>query len=163
VQLDTMVSPANQKVLLGAFDKVGKAAEAFEAIPKKLEPTLARLPQLTDKAEQSMASFNELSASANKAVRNYDQLATSLQAPDGPLARLNGTIDRVGGSVEGVVAEVEMETLPQINTAASEIRTSLRAVRRTANTFSDRPQSILFGASNATPGPGEPGFVAPTE
>ena len=80
-----------------------------------------------------------------------------------PIARLNDTIERVGGSVEGVVAEVEMETLPQINTAAGEIRTSLRAVRRTANTFGDRPQSLLFGAPNATPGPGEPGFAPPTK
>ena len=162
-QLDAMVSPANQAVMLGAFDKVGKAAEAYQAIPKQLEPTLARLPELSAKAEQSMASFNELSASANKAVRNYDQLATSLQAPDGAISRLNETVDRVGSSLLAVTSDLEMQTLPHLVSMTDEAKTSLRAVRRTANTFSDRPQSILFGSPNGSPGPGEPGFVAPTK
>ena len=162
-QLDAMVSPANQAVMLGAFDKVGKAAEAYEAIPKQLEPTLARLPQLTAKAEQSMASFNELSSSANKAVRNYDQLATSLQSPTGAISRLNETVDKVGSSLLAVTSDLEMQTLPHLVSMTDEAKTSLRAVRRTANTFSDRPQSILFGSPNGSPGPGEPGFVAPTK
>ena len=162
-QLDEMVSPANQKLMLGAFDKVGKAAEAYEAIPKQLEPTLARLPQLTAKAEQSMASFNELSSSANKAVRNYDQLATSLQSPTGAISRLNETVDKVGSSLLAVTSDLEMQTLPHLVSMTDEAKTSLRAVRRTANTFSERPQSILFGSPNGSPGPGEPGFVAPTK
>jgi phospholipid/cholesterol/gamma-HCH transport system substrate-binding protein len=161
--LNDMLNPHNQKVILGAFEKVGRAADAIEAVPKKLEPALARLPQLTDKAEQSLTSFNELSKSATKMTRNFDQLASSLQGPDGPLQRLNTTIDRVGGSLEGVTADLELETLPHIVTMADEARTSLRAVRRTANTFNDRPQSLLFGSPNGTPGPGEPGFVAPTK
>lgn len=162
-RMTELVSPDNQKVILGAFDKVGKAADAYEAIPKRLEPTLARLPQLTEKAEQSLVSFNELSTSATKMTRNFDQLATSLQAPDGPIARLNTTVDKVGSSLEGVTADLELETLPHIVSMADEAKTSLRAVRRTANTFNDRPQSLLFGAPNGTPGPGEPGFVAPTK
>jgi phospholipid/cholesterol/gamma-HCH transport system substrate-binding protein len=44
-----------------------------------------------------------------------------------------------------------------------EARTSLRAVRRTVTNLGDRPQSILFGGPNVQPGPGEPGFVAPTK
>lgn len=161
--LDKMLSPENQKIIVGAFDKVGRAADAYEAIPKRLEPTLARLPELTAKAERSLDSFNELSSSATKMTRNFDQLATSLQAKDGPIARLNTTIERVGGSLEGVTSDLELQTLPHIVTMADEARTSLRAVRRTANTFSDRPQSILFGAPDGAPGPGEPGFVAPTK
>lgn len=163
VRMNELVSPENQKVMLGAFDKVGKAAEAYEAIPKKLEPTLARLPELTAKADQSLASFNELSASATRAVRNYDQLATSLQGPNGAISRLNTTVDRVGTSLEAVTSDLELQTLPNLVSMANEAKTSLRAVRRTANTFSDRPQSILFGGPNGTPGPGEPGFVAPTK
>ncbi len=162
-RVDEMVSPANQKIILGAFDKVGKAADALEAVPRSLEPTLARLPALTNQAEQTMVSFRDLSNSANKAARNYDQLATTLQAPDGPIARLNTTVDRVGGSLEAVTSELEMQTLPHLVGMADEAKTSLRAVRRTADTLSNRPQSILFGAPNGTPGPGEPGFAPPTK
>ena len=161
--IDAMLTPANQKLIVGAFEKVGKAADAIEAVPRQLEPTLARLPQLAGKAEQSLASFNELSASATKMTRSFDQLATGLQAPDGPIQRLNTTVDRVGGSLEAVTSELEMQTLPHLVTMADEARTSLRAVRRTADTLNNRPQSILFGTPNGTPGPGEPGFVAPTQ
>ena len=162
-QLGKLVAPGNQKIMLDAFDKIGKTAEAYGQIPKQLEPTLKRLPALTAKAEQSMASFNELSASAAKAVRNYDQLATSLQAPDGPIQRLTQTVDRVGGSLEGVTRDLELQTLPHVVAMTDEARTSLRAVKRTATSLSDRPQGLLFGTGSASPGPGEPGFVAPTK
>ncbi|MES2319238.1 MAG: MlaD family protein [Pseudomonadota bacterium] len=162
-RFNDMVSPANQKVILGAFDKVGKAADAVEALPKKLDPTLDRLPALAAKAEQSLASFNELADSANKMTRNFDKLASSLQGPDGPIVKLNTTVERVGNSLEAVTSELEMQTLPHLVSMTDEARTSLRAVRRTANTFSDRPQSILFGTPNGAPGPGEAGFVAPTK
>lgn len=161
--IDAMLSPANQQLIVGTFDKIGKAADAIEAVPKQLEPTLARLPQLAGKAEQSLASFNALSADASKMTKSFDQLATSLQAPDGPINRLNLTVERVGGSLEAVTSELELQTLPHLVTMADEARTSLRAVRRTADTLNNRPQSILFGAANGTPGPGEPGFVAPTK
>lgn len=161
-RLDQLVGPENQKIMIGAFESIGKTAEAYAAIPKQLEPTLKRLPELTARAEQSMASFNELSASASKTVKNYDRLATALQAPDGPITRLTATVDRVGSSLEGVTSDLELETLPHVVSMADEARTSLRAVKRTANSLSDRPQGLLFGNASAPPGPGEPGFVAPT-
>ena len=162
-RLDAMLTPANQKIILGAFDKVGKTADAYEALPKKLEPVIDRLPALAAKAEQSLASFNELSTSATKMTRSFDNLATALQGPDGPIVKLNTTVDRIGSSLEAVTSELEMQTLPHLVSMTDEARTSLRAVRRTANTLSDRPQSILFGTPDGTPGPGEPGFVAPTK
>ena len=162
-RLDQLVGPENQKIMIGAFENIGKTAEAYAAIPKQLEPTLKRLPELTAKAEQSMASLNELSGSATRMTKNFDQLATSLQAPDGPITRLSATIDRVGGSLEGVTSGLELETLPHVVSMTDEARTSLRAVKRTANSLSDRPQGLLFGNASAPPGPGEPGFVAPTK
>ncbi|NML60700.1 MCE family protein [Massilia sp. RP-1-19] len=160
---DNMLSPENQKTILAAFENVSKTAEAYGEIPRQLEPTLARLPELTRRAEQSMASFNELSNSATSMTRNFDQLATNLQAPDGPIARLNTTVDQVGGSLEAVTSDLELQTLPHLVAMTDEARTSLRAVRRTATSLTDRPQSILFGAPNGEPGPGEPGFSAPTK
>jgi phospholipid/cholesterol/gamma-HCH transport system substrate-binding protein len=56
-----------------------------------------------------------------------------------------------------------MQTLPHLTAMTDEAKASLRAVKRTANSLSDRPQGILFGAPNAQPGPGEPGFSAPAK
>jgi phospholipid/cholesterol/gamma-HCH transport system substrate-binding protein len=150
--LDKLMSPENQAKIIGAFDSIGKTAQAYGDIPKKLEPTINQLPALTAKLNQTATSVNTLATNANGMV-------TKMQAPDGPLERLNGAI----GSLQGVTTNLEMETLPHLTNMTDEARSSLRAVKRTANSFSDRPQSILFGGPKPQPGPGEPGFAAPTK
>jgi phospholipid/cholesterol/gamma-HCH transport system substrate-binding protein len=154
--IDKLMSPENQQTIIGAFDNIGKAADAYGALPKKLEPTIARLPALTAKIE-------DLADSATNTANNINRLATGLQAPDGPIARLNMTVDRVGSSLEGVASDLELQTLPHLNEMTDEAKSSLRAVKRTATSLSDRPQSILFGSPTSQPGPGEPGFAAPTK
>jgi phospholipid/cholesterol/gamma-HCH transport system substrate-binding protein len=161
--LDTMLSASNAKKITTAVDNIGKAAEAFAVIPDKLEPAIARLPGITAKLDKDLSSFGETSANVNSAAKSYQALAESLQGPDGAITRLNSTVTRVGSSVEGVTNDLEFQTLPHLTAMTDEARLSLRAVKRTATSLGDRPQSILFGAPNATPGPGEPGFVAPTK
>lgn len=158
-RINNLMSDENQKTIIGAFDNISKAAAAYGEIPQRLGPTIDKLPRLADKLEGSLESFDTFADSATTTVQNYDRLATGLQAPDGPLNRLNDAI----GSLQGVTSDLEAETLPHVVRMTDEARTALRSVRRTADSLSDRPQSILFGAPDAQPGPGEPGFVAPTK
>jgi len=157
--LDELLSPENRATMLGAFESVDRAAEAYAAIPQRLDPVLNQLPSLITKVDRSMDSIDTLATSATSMTRNYDNLATRLQAPDGPIERLNSTIGALGAAT----SELELETLPHVVQMTDEARASLRAVRRTANSFSDRPQSILFGTPGDAPGPGEPGFAPPTK
>ncbi|MGJ7917331.1 MlaD family protein [Massilia sp. LXY-6] len=157
--LNSILSQENADKITGAVDNISKAAQAYGEIPKQLQPTLARMPELTAKLDRTMSSVNELSTSATSAVRNYDRLATNLQAPGGPIDRAAGAI----ASLEGVTSDLEMRTLPHLTDMTDEARISLRAVRRTVTNIGDRPQSILFGGPKAQPGPGEPGFVPPTK
>jgi phospholipid/cholesterol/gamma-HCH transport system substrate-binding protein len=150
--LDRLLSPENQKVMIGAFDNIGKTAAAYGEIPKRLGPTIDRLPALAAKLDQAAGSVNTLATNANTVVGK-------LQAPDGPLDRMTSAV----GSLQGVTTSLEMKTLPQLNNATDEATTTLRAVRRAANALTDRPQSILFGGPNGQPGPGEPGFAAPAK
>ena len=157
--LDELLSEDNRAKMVGAFESVDRAADAYAAIPQRLDPVLDQLPGLVKKVDRSMDSIDTLATSATAMTRNYDQLATRLQAPDGPIERLNTTIGALGAAT----SELELETLPHVVQMTDEARASLRAVRRTANSFSDRPQSILFGTPGDAPGPGEPGFVPPTK
>ena len=150
--LDRLMSPENQQTIIGAFDNIGKAAAAYGELPKRLQPTLDQLPALTAKLDQTASSVNTLATNANGVV-------TSLQGPNGPILRLSNAI----GSLEGVTSDLELQTLPHLTAMTDEAKASLRAVRRTANSLSDRPQSILFGSPHTQPGPGEPGFAAPTK
>jgi phospholipid/cholesterol/gamma-HCH transport system substrate-binding protein len=157
--LNTILSKENADKITSAVDNINQAAIAYAEIPKQLQPTLARLPALTGKLDQSLTSVNTLATSANGAVQNYDRLATNLQAPGGPIDRATNAI----ASLEGVTSDLELRTLPHVVEMTDEAKTSLRAVRRTVTGLGDRPQSILFGAPAQQPGPGEPGFVPPTK
>jgi phospholipid/cholesterol/gamma-HCH transport system substrate-binding protein len=151
-KIDKLVSEENQKVILGAFENVSKTAAAYGEIPARLEPTLQRMPELAQKMDAAAANVSKL-------ANNWDQMATRLQSPDGPIERMTQTMDRVGG----IASDIELQTLPHLVAMTDEARSSLRAVKRTANSLSDRPQSILFGKPEAAPGPGEPGFTPPSK
>ncbi|RJF97537.1 MlaD family protein [Noviherbaspirillum saxi] len=154
-RINTMLDPASQKAILGAFDNVSKAATALETIPKNLQPTLDRLPAVTAQAQQTLATLNTLSKDAGNLTRSLNGLATGLQGPHGALERISGSIEQVGA----VADKLEHETLPLANDA----RSSLRALNRTLDNLSERPQSVLFGSSIVAPGPGEDGFAPPSK
>lgn len=153
-ELTVLLSPDNQKAILGAFDNISSTANEYRALPKQLGPAIDKLPKLVDQAQVSLAAVNRLADDASR-------LSASLQGPDGAIARLNSTVDRVGLSLETVAGGVELETLPNFNALTDETRSSMRAVKRTMNSLNERPQSILYGTPDAPPGPGESGFSAP--
>jgi phospholipid/cholesterol/gamma-HCH transport system substrate-binding protein len=152
-RINGMLTPENEKMILSAFQSVGEAAKQIETIPRQLQPALAKLPALADQTNQTLASINALSRDVSALSNNLNTMATNLQGPDGTVTRLSATIDQVGA----VATRIETEALP----LAHDARSTLRALNRTIDTFREQPQSILFGVSGRTPGPGETGFVAP--
>jgi phospholipid/cholesterol/gamma-HCH transport system substrate-binding protein len=158
-----MLSPANQQLMLGAFANISDAAKAFGAIPQRLGPTIDQLPRLTAQTQQTLGALSAASGEVGKVARNWDALAGKLQAPGGTIDKISGSLERVGLSVEAVASGVELEALPHLIDLSDEARSSLRSLKTTMNALNERPQSILFGAPDATPGPGEAGFAAPTK
>lgn len=153
-RLNDLLDGHNREAMVQAFTDVSDTARAYRELPAKLQPTLDQLPTLVQQANGTLASVNRLADDAKS-------ITTSLQGPDGAIARLNNTVDRVGQSLETVAGGIELETLPNINALTDETRSSMRSVRRAMNTLNERPQSILFGNAETPPGPGEPGFSAP--
>ncbi len=153
-RMNSLLDGDNRQAMVQAFTDVSETARAYRELPAKLQPTLDKLPTLVQQANGTLASVNRLADDAKG-------ITSSLQGPDGAIARLNNTVDRVGLSLETVAGGIELETLPNINALTDETRSSMRSVRRAMNTLNDRPQSILFGNSETPPGPGEPGFTAP--
>jgi phospholipid/cholesterol/gamma-HCH transport system substrate-binding protein len=156
VKLNDLLSDQNRKTILAAFSDVSDTVNRYKALPDSLGPTIDRLPALASKAEGAIDSVNLL-------AQDVARLSQSLQGPDGTLTRLSASVDRAVDGVEAVTTGAQLETLPSITALTDETRSSMRAVRRTMNTLNDRPQSILFGAPEPTPGPGEPGFSAPAK
>ncbi|MRW94770.1 MCE family protein [Duganella sp. FT80W] len=155
-RLNTLLSPENQKVILGAFADVSETAQKYRDIPDKLQPTIDKLPALAEQTQKTLHSVNTL-------VIDVDKLATGLQAPGGPIDRITTQVDRIGNSVDAVAGGLELDTLPQVNSLSDDTRASMRALRKTMNKINDRPQSLIFGAPGTPPGPGEEGFSAPAK
>lgn len=154
-RINNMLEPANQKAILDAFDNVSKAATEIESIPRQLEPTLARLPAVTTQAQKSLASLDALSRDASALASSLNSIATKMNAPGGTLSTITDTAARLGSVAE----RIEHDTLP----LAGDARSSIRALNRALDNFSERPQSVLFGSPDIAPGPGEPGFAAPSK
>jgi phospholipid/cholesterol/gamma-HCH transport system substrate-binding protein len=153
-RVNHLLEPANQQAILAAFDNISKAANEIAAIPRQLQPTLARMPALAAQTQQTLASVNQLSRDASTLSASLQGVADKLQASGGPIDRFAGAADDIGA----VASKLEHETLPLANDA----RSTIRALNRTLDNLGERPQSLLFGAPSVTPGPGEAGFAAPS-
>jgi len=150
-KMDILLSPENQKTMLGAFRDVSDTAQSYKDLAAKLDPAVQRIPALVEHGDRALQSVDTLANEASKVAR-------TLQGPDGAVQRITASVDRATSSVEAVASGVELETLPGVTGLADETKSSMRAIRRTMNNISDRPTSILFGAPGTPPGPGEPGF-----
>jgi phospholipid/cholesterol/gamma-HCH transport system substrate-binding protein len=49
-----------------------------------------------------------------------------------------------------------------MNDAADDVARAARQMGRFAGRVSDNPQSLIYGTGAPQPGPGEPGFTAPS-
>ncbi len=149
--LDSMFQPANRDELMAAIRAVHKTADDYSQLKSTLQPAAEKLPKAVD--------------NLNAALVSTKKLTDELGSPNGTVMR---TVNRVGqdlqvaaDSVQTTTSIVNQETLPQINGLARETRQTVRSIDRAAGQFNDRPNSVLFGGSAPTPGPGEPGFQAP--
>ena len=147
-RINTMLTPENQTAIMAAFSDVSKAAKEIEQIPRQLQPTLARLPALTGEMKTAIGSVNTLARDASTLTGTLNRAANQLAATDGPIEKLSAAAD-----------QFQRELTP----LARDARGSLRTLNRTLDKLNEQPQSILFGTPRRTPGPGEDGFVAPTE
>lgn len=153
-RMNRLLDPDNQKSLISAVNTIGTAAAAWQGVPAKLEPVLSTLPALVERTKDSVNAFKVFANDASRMSNNINNLANKLQTSDGAIAKLNQTVEQIGD-------HVTQETLPAINTLSREARSSMRTLNLAAETLNERPQSILFGKSAPSPGPGEAGFVAP--
>ena len=163
-RLNSFLTTENQQTILAMFSQATKTANKFETIPQQLEPALAKLPALENQTQKVLGSVLDLSKDAKSMAQNVNGLIGQIQAADGPLQNLTQAsreANRAINTAQQVVNEVEGQSLPRVNALTDDARGTVRNLNRTLNTFSEQPQSILFGGPAIAPGPGEPGFVVP--
>jgi len=164
-QVNKLLGDDNQKLLvqsLGSLqavsqrmgqlaDEVKPAADAVSALANDsrraiagVAPLLLRADALLLRADDTLASFGKLSTEFGRRLDVLDRAASSAEQ-----------VGRAAGSFEG-------QTLPRINTLLDNADRSARTFERVTDRLGEEPTSVLFGPQPGKPGPGEPGFFAPT-
>ncbi|WP_353233387.1 MlaD family protein [Diaphorobacter ruginosibacter] len=164
-RLNTLLGDDNQKRFSKALDELGQAAGSVNVLLKridntvatKLDPALASVPALASDAQKTLAS---LRAAGDSAARAADDIGQTVQG----LSQEGGPVREIAVSAQSLAAAADRfgrVTLPRLNYAAEQTGRAAQRLGRTADSISDNPQSLIFGAGAGTAGPGEPGFVAP--
>lgn len=150
-RLNALLDQENRASLTNTVKQIGKTAAAWEGLPAKLDPILNELPQTVKQARESALAFKQFSDNAKNTSNNLNQLLNNLQGENSSMARLSR-------NVEDMSQSLQFETLPALNNLVRDAGGTLRSINRGAETFNERPQSLIFGAKPIAPGPGEAGF-----
>ncbi|HEY4349782.1 MAG TPA: MCE family protein, partial [Paraburkholderia sp.] len=156
--VDELLSPDMRKQITATVVSLQQAADGVTALTQQIAPTAGKLPGTVDQLNQTLASTNQLITSLNKSngplETNLNKVGTAAQQAGDALTAMNASLQEMS-------SRVGYDTLPKVNSLADDVRTAVRSVDKAANTFSESPRSILFGAPREAPGPGETGFSWP--
>ncbi|MGF6769394.1 phospholipid/cholesterol/gamma-HCH transport system substrate-binding protein [Paraburkholderia sp. GAS199] len=157
--VDRLLSPEMIDQFHGTAASIQKAADGVAAISQQMAPVAGKLPATINQLDRTLASTNTLITSLNRPdgpfETNLNKVGTAAQQAGDALMSMDSTIQELS-------ARVGYDTLPRVNSLADDVRSAARSVDRAADTFSNNPSSLLFGAPPAAaPGPGEAGFRWP--
>lgn len=159
-RINLLLSPENQKNLMGTIDSMGQAATSLKHLSRNAGQALPQLMQ------ESSAALKTLQATSRRVSESAEEVRQSALAFKKVTQRMNqkdGTLDQLSRGVETLVSTghtLNAATLPRLNRAIDDTAQAARQVSRVINTINDNPQSLILGTGPSAPGPGEPGFSA---
>ena len=157
-KVNDLLSADNQRALITSLNNLGQAAQSIDALSKrlqvtvdtKLDPALASIPQVAQDARKALAGIQQTSNDVGNSVKS--------------LAAKGGAVDQMGTAVEKVSDAADnfnRGTLPNLRRTMGDVGCAARRLGDTADSFQNNPQALIYGPSNALPGPGDQGVVAP--
>jgi phospholipid/cholesterol/gamma-HCH transport system substrate-binding protein len=156
--VDDLLSPEMRTQIMATVTSLQQAADGVTSLTRQMAPAAGKLPGTVDQLNATLASTNQLVSSLNK---TNGPLATNLNKVGTAAQQAGDALTEMNASLQEMSSRVGYDTLPKVNSLADDVRTAVRSVDRAADTFSDSPNSILFGPPRQAPGPGERGFSWP--
>lgn len=138
-----------------------QVAAQLEPTAKALPPLLAETRQTIQDGRATLTEARTALGDARVALSRADGLIASVDKftlkLDNKLDTLANTAEEIGGAAKAL----QLDTLPRVNAVADDLVRKTRSVDRVLQQISDQPHSLVFGAGEPAPGPGERGFTAP--
>ena len=165
-RVNQLLSAENQKVITAAVDSIGKAAAGADKLASTLDstvktqvnPMLAAVPATLNETNKLMKDLQTTSNEVTKATVEANKALQKANEKGGLLDSLQDTSSAAAATVN----TLNVSTLPRVNRVVDDASRTVRSAGRTSAVLGDNPQSLIFGNGTSPPGPGEPGFVAPT-
>ena len=138
---------------------------------RRISNTLANLEATTAEARAATAQLRSVLTSENvqklEATLNHAEHATAQAGPffaeaRGLVARLQAVGDKLDVALGEPGSGQSAGLLPRVDDLTRELSASSRQLGRVLQMLEESPQSLIFGRPEAPPGPGEPGFSAPS-
>lgn len=148
-RLALLLDEKNLKNLSRSADNLAAASEGLRELPQVMASlrevlsarNLQRLAGILAQLEKTSGEAAPLTAELRETVKTMNGLA--------------GRLDRLAAETGG---ELAATTLPRANALLQEVASNSRQISRLLESLEHNPQSLVFGAAPARPGPGEPGF-----
>ncbi|HXD42057.1 MAG TPA: MlaD family protein [Ramlibacter sp.] len=157
-RVNQLLGDDNQRRFSSALDNLGTAAADAGRLAQRMNATIAKRvdPALAD-ASTALRSVRKSADEVEKTAADFGQTARRLNDKDGPMDRLAEGSQALSHAADSFNAA----TLPRVNRVTEETSRAVRQLSRAVTAINENPQSLIFGAGPAVPGPGEPGFADP--
>lgn len=147
-QVQKLTGGRNAQNISQTLTQLNQATHQLTEAEKSLQPALSQLPELTRQLRHTVASVDQLTHQAIPAIQKAGRAAQSAQ--------------NVGQSGQDVMRNLNNQVLPHIDALTRQMQDTARQIQNLGAELSTKPQSVLTGPPARRPGPGEPGFNAPS-
>ena len=143
------------KLLANAEQATGR----LSTLAERLEPTAKQLPALVTDARGALVAVKSAAARAEDLSGTVNALALKVETRLDMLNTMAASAEDVGAAAR----TIQDETVPRLNALADGLTRQSRSMERVIHTFSEQPQSLVFGNAPPRAGPGEPGYQGSTK
>jgi phospholipid/cholesterol/gamma-HCH transport system substrate-binding protein len=157
VRVTQLLSPENQTALVATVTNLGAAADGINKAAGGINKVAGDASKTLRALETTSTEISKTAAEATTTAAEFGKTAKRISDK-------GGVLDKFGDTTEALVSTantLNATTLPRVHRVSDDTSTTVRQATRVFNAFNDNPQSLIYGGGPITPGPGEPGFVAP--
>ena len=148
---DALLSPETTMHASRLMAEADTLFARFNAIAADLQPATKRVSTL-------MAQAQDLVRSAQSTMQDLDGLLVQVKGKVDTLDAIRNGANVASQSVREVERKLVSDSLPRIDGLADRLSRNSDTLEALLRELQDQPQTLIFGAPPAAPGPGEPGF-----